>query len=245
MSRQLDRERVARYVAARRGVLDLAQRDLAELAGVDVKTINTLESGERWPQATTRSKVELALQWISGDLQRIAEGGEPTPTRTVTGIMTMGPVTTTATVRSWVPPQEISLVRAALQNLGESEAWAAARAGITERRWNEVTTGVVVAEVPELARMARAVGVRSGDIRRAGRPDLADTVQDFELDEKYGGRSAEELDAESFELLRKIRAAIEENREGMDVADQEIVDHQAEGLARVITSLRRRRRDAS
>ncbi|GAA2085190.1 hypothetical protein GCM10009780_25020 [Actinomadura alba] len=72
-----DRTRVARYVIARRGEVGLTQQGLADRAGVDIKTIYNLESGERWPQAKTRGALEAVLSWYPGDLQRIAEGGEP------------------------------------------------------------------------------------------------------------------------------------------------------------------------
>ncbi|WP_067827083.1 helix-turn-helix domain-containing protein [Actinomadura kijaniata] len=77
MAGELDRERVAKYVVARRGSLGLTQERLAEQAGVTVKTIYNLESAGRWPQARTRAAVEAALRWRPGDLARIGEGGEP------------------------------------------------------------------------------------------------------------------------------------------------------------------------
>ncbi len=77
MSRKLDHDRVARRVKARRGELRYSQRELAERAGVDVKTINSLEAASRWPQVTKRAAIEDALHWRSGSLLRIAEGGEP------------------------------------------------------------------------------------------------------------------------------------------------------------------------
>lgn len=72
-----DRARAAQYVIARRGSLNLTREQLAELAGLDVKTIYNLESGERWPQAKTRGKIEKALRIDYGSLQAVAEGGEP------------------------------------------------------------------------------------------------------------------------------------------------------------------------
>lgn len=77
MAGQVDRERVAKYVVARRGSLGLTQEQLAERAGVTVKTIYNLESGGRWPQARTRGAIEAALRWRPGDLVRIGEGQEP------------------------------------------------------------------------------------------------------------------------------------------------------------------------
>ncbi|QRY48097.1 helix-turn-helix transcriptional regulator [Mycolicibacterium boenickei] len=41
---------------------------LAEKAQVDVKTIRTLESGQRWPQDTTQRKIEHALQVPAGTI---------------------------------------------------------------------------------------------------------------------------------------------------------------------------------
>ncbi|RFS81730.1 helix-turn-helix domain-containing protein [Actinomadura spongiicola] len=77
MAGDVDRERVAKYAVARRGSLGLTQEQVAERAGVTVKTIYNLESGERWPQARTRAAVEEALRWRPGDLARVGEGGEP------------------------------------------------------------------------------------------------------------------------------------------------------------------------
>ncbi|MFC4912819.1 helix-turn-helix domain-containing protein [Actinomadura gamaensis] len=72
-----DRERVAKYVVARRGALGLTQEALAERAGVTVKTVYNLEAGGRWPQARTRAAIEAALLWRSGDLALVGDGGEP------------------------------------------------------------------------------------------------------------------------------------------------------------------------
>lgn len=80
MSRRRDLDRAAAYVAARRGELSLTQAALATSAGVDIKTIYSLESAKRWPQAGNRSAIEAALGWQQGDLAKIAEAnGEPTP----------------------------------------------------------------------------------------------------------------------------------------------------------------------
>ncbi|MBX6769581.1 MAG: helix-turn-helix domain-containing protein, partial [Actinomadura rubrobrunea] len=47
MNGELDRARVAKYVAARRGALGLTQERLAERAQVTVKTVYNLESAGR------------------------------------------------------------------------------------------------------------------------------------------------------------------------------------------------------
>lgn len=79
MERRRDTTRAAAYVAARRGELSLTQAALADAIGIDVKTVYNLESGSRWPQARNRAAIENGLGWEVGDLQRISDGGEPTP----------------------------------------------------------------------------------------------------------------------------------------------------------------------
>ena len=66
------RQRAARAVAARRGVLRMTQQELGAAAGVDVKTIGNLESRGVWPIARTRAVIEEALGWPSGEMERIA-----------------------------------------------------------------------------------------------------------------------------------------------------------------------------
>jgi len=78
MSRQEDRSRrLARYVAARRDQLGLSQEALADQAGLNHKTVHTVESGKHWPVARTRRALEPALGWVEGDIDRIADGGFP------------------------------------------------------------------------------------------------------------------------------------------------------------------------
>jgi len=66
--------RVGRAVAARRGELGLTRQELADEAGVDLKTIYNLESGTRWPIARTRASVAAALGWTADALDGIAAG---------------------------------------------------------------------------------------------------------------------------------------------------------------------------
>jgi transcriptional regulator with XRE-family HTH domain len=58
-----DLRRIGRAVAARRGELGLTQQDLADAAGIDLKTVYNLESGTRWPIARTRGAIAAALGW--------------------------------------------------------------------------------------------------------------------------------------------------------------------------------------
>lgn len=69
------RQRAARAVAVRRGELGMTQQELASKAGVDVKTVGSLETRGRWPIARSRVSIERALGWSSGELTRIAERG--------------------------------------------------------------------------------------------------------------------------------------------------------------------------
>nr|WP_062336095.1 helix-turn-helix transcriptional regulator [Herbidospora sakaeratensis] len=71
---------VAAFVTQRRGELGMTQTELAAASSVDVKTIYNLESGEKWPQAATRARVERALGLSPGTLHEIREGGDvPAP----------------------------------------------------------------------------------------------------------------------------------------------------------------------
>lgn len=97
MERRRDIARAAAYVAARRGELGLTQVAFAQASGIDVKTVYNLESASRWPQARNRSAIESGLGWQAGDLQRIAEGGEPTPPLRQAGT----PPQETAPVQRW------------------------------------------------------------------------------------------------------------------------------------------------
>jgi transcriptional regulator with XRE-family HTH domain len=71
-------QRAADAVEARRGELRMTQRELADAAGVDIKTIGSLEKRGRWPIARTRAAIERALKWPPGEMKRIADQ-EPAP----------------------------------------------------------------------------------------------------------------------------------------------------------------------
>jgi transcriptional regulator with XRE-family HTH domain len=74
------RQRAARAATARRGALNMTQQELAGAAGVDPKTIWNLEKRDRWPIARNRSRIEKALGWPEGELERISsEDGDEKP----------------------------------------------------------------------------------------------------------------------------------------------------------------------
>lgn len=68
------RQAAGRAVRARRGELGLAQISVADAAGVDVQTYRALETGERWPWASTLASISRALGFEPGELQEIADG---------------------------------------------------------------------------------------------------------------------------------------------------------------------------
>jgi len=70
------RQRAADAVRTRRGELSLSQDELAAAAGVSPKTVYNLENG-RWPHATTRARIERALQWPPGEIHRLASPPQP------------------------------------------------------------------------------------------------------------------------------------------------------------------------
>lgn len=78
--------RVGRAVAARRGELGMTQHELAEAAGVDLKTVYNLESGTRWPIARTRAAISAALGWEADALARISDDGDPVLAAYIQGV---------------------------------------------------------------------------------------------------------------------------------------------------------------
>jgi hypothetical protein len=52
--------------------------ELSRRAGVDPKTVASLEHGERWPRDRSRTSIEAALQWRAGSLDDMRGGGDPT-----------------------------------------------------------------------------------------------------------------------------------------------------------------------
>lgn len=55
-------EHIAKFIRGTREEQGLSQRKLAQLAGVDVKTLRSIEAGERNTYGTSLSKVEAALK---------------------------------------------------------------------------------------------------------------------------------------------------------------------------------------
>lgn len=66
--------------AARREELKLTQRYLARTGVVNAGALINFEKGRRWPRKATRTKIEDALEWPHGTLERIRrEGNDPAP----------------------------------------------------------------------------------------------------------------------------------------------------------------------
>lgn len=73
--------KVGKLVASRRRELQMDQAGLARTADVDPKTVRAFERGERWPRERSRTRIEAALQWPAGSLERIKAGDIPFPIR--------------------------------------------------------------------------------------------------------------------------------------------------------------------
>lgn len=73
-------DRVIAAVVIRRSELGLTQKELAARAGVAERTVQNLEAGTR-PQPLIRGKIEQALGWPVGEMDRIAskQDAEPEP----------------------------------------------------------------------------------------------------------------------------------------------------------------------
>ena len=64
--------------------MDLAQQPFAKHVEVDLKTLRSLEKGERAPWDTTQSKVEKALGWRQGVIKEVLDHHEIIPPHSVT-----------------------------------------------------------------------------------------------------------------------------------------------------------------
>jgi transcriptional regulator with XRE-family HTH domain len=71
-------DRVIAGVVVRRSELGLTQKGLALKAGVAERTVQNLEAGKR-PQPLIRGKIEKALGWPPGEMDRIATAPDPAP----------------------------------------------------------------------------------------------------------------------------------------------------------------------
>lgn len=70
-------QRVGDAVEERRGQLGMTQQDLADAAGVDLKTVYNMESGLRWPRVKNRTAIAAALGWPTSALHDIRNGADP------------------------------------------------------------------------------------------------------------------------------------------------------------------------
>lgn len=68
---------VGALVVAQRERLGFDAAPFARLAGVDPKTLASLERGERWPRTKSRNAIESALGWAAGSLTSMLAGGDP------------------------------------------------------------------------------------------------------------------------------------------------------------------------
>ncbi|MFI8660132.1 multiprotein-bridging factor 1 family protein [Rhodococcus qingshengii] len=68
------RGRIGELVRVARVGLQMDVAELARRADVDVKTIRSLERGERWPRESSRAKIESALNWNQGFLTYLLNG---------------------------------------------------------------------------------------------------------------------------------------------------------------------------
>lgn len=116
-------------------------------------------------------------------------------------------------------PPEGELITAALKRKKMSAREAARRAGISDARWRQITSGyqtvsgtrVPVSGPPEtIARMAQVVGVTPEQLAGAGREDAADALRDLA---PPGEPEAEPTIAELSARLATINATLTAERE--------------------------------
>lgn len=68
------RREIARHAyIARRGELGLTQEQVARRGDIVVRTVQNFESG-KWPNARSRARLEKAVDWPPGEIDRVASG---------------------------------------------------------------------------------------------------------------------------------------------------------------------------
>jgi len=77
-------EIIGRLIKEGRLEKDLRQRPFAIEAGVDTKTLATMEGGKRVAWETNQRKVEKALGWRVGSIQEVLDHAPDTPPESVT-----------------------------------------------------------------------------------------------------------------------------------------------------------------
>lgn len=71
--------RLDRIMDARRLELDLDWKEVADLAGISVQTLDVVRKGKN-STVRTKRKIDRALQWVPGEgVEAISAGREPTP----------------------------------------------------------------------------------------------------------------------------------------------------------------------
>lgn len=74
----VDLGRAVSNARGRLGRRGWTQQELADAIEVSVKTVNTLEAGRaKGMRASTKAKLEDALGWMEGDVDRVLAGGQP------------------------------------------------------------------------------------------------------------------------------------------------------------------------
>lgn len=63
----------------RRIELRLKWTQVAERADLSQAGLGAIRRGERHPSALTRARIDHALRWVPGSVDRVLDGGEPTP----------------------------------------------------------------------------------------------------------------------------------------------------------------------
>lgn len=74
--------RAGEAAASRRRELDITQRNLAKYKIINAGALISFEKGRSWPRERTRAKLEDVLQWPSGTIEIIRNGGEVPGTQT-------------------------------------------------------------------------------------------------------------------------------------------------------------------
>lgn len=74
-----NRERLAELMEERRKDLRLRWQDVAETAGLSLKTLHSVRTSDKGMAQLTKTAIEDALRWEHGSVDLILAGGDPVP----------------------------------------------------------------------------------------------------------------------------------------------------------------------
>lgn len=69
-----DRSRARQAVRDEMARREMSNAELSRLTGLDIGTVSDFLAGGRWPRTSSLAKIDDALGWVTGSIDRIGQG---------------------------------------------------------------------------------------------------------------------------------------------------------------------------